>query len=125
MLNDMMEMILQLLNVVFFNQALQEREMRHYEVCIRVNNSRRHLSVDFDSCMFNASSLEQNLSKAVDGVFCLFIFEGDDDASGFKEDELNLTNEELEGVDEIRKAIREENELAKSLNSSASSSRVS
>ena len=54
----------------------------------------------------------------------MFIFEGDDDASGDK-DELNLTNEELEGVDEIRKAIREENELAKSLNSSASSSRVS
>ena len=47
--------------------------------------------------------------------------DGDEDEGG---KELNLTNEELEGVDEIRKAIREENQLAESHNSSRSSSRV-
>ncbi|XP_065053282.1 cytoplasmic dynein 2 intermediate chain 1-like isoform X2 [Rhopilema esculentum] len=48
--------------------------------------------------------------------------DGDEDEGG---DELNFTNEELEGVDEIRKAMREENQLAESHNSSRSSSRPS
>ena len=49
---------------------------------------------------------------------------GDDDLDE-GESQSGLTFEEIEGVDEIRKAIREENQLAESLNDSMSSSRVS
>ena len=50
--------------------------------------------------------------------------DGEDDQS-VGESQSALTYEKIEGVDEIQKAIREENELAGSINNSRSSSRVS
>ncbi len=49
----------------------------------------------------------------------------DDDNDETSETVLNLSSAELEGVDAVSRAIKEENLLAESLNSSRSSSRVS
>ena len=49
--------------------------------------------------------------------------DGDDDQSA-EEPHSPLTYEDIEGVNEIQKAIREENQLAGSMNNSRSSSRV-
>ena len=51
--------------------------------------------------------------------------DGDADPSLEKSKNASPSFEEIQGVDEIRQAMREENQLAESLNDSISSSRVS